>query len=104
MRLYVTCRNGSHRIYFQSPAQERGQLPDNFPLTCPIDGSVARFQPSEVTAEPNVGGTAGGAILGGIIGILGGPLGVLLGGALGGTIGGAAERGDHESARRFNGS
>jgi hypothetical protein len=105
MRLYVNCRGGNHRVYFQWPGVvTRADLPNPINITCSLDGSIADYGPWEVYAEAQAGGTAGGAIIGGLLGILAGPVGVILGGLAGAGIGGGAERQDAENARRFNGS
>ena len=104
MRLYVVCRHGSHRIYFQHQAATRQQLPNPVRVRCSQDGSVGTYYPWEVFAEAQAGGTLGGAGLGGLIGILGGPIGVVIGAIVGGALGGGAEQQEFENTRRFNAS
>lgn len=104
MRLFVNCHAGPHRIYFVHHARTRQELPYPLQVICSLDNSRDVYNPWEVTAEPQIGGTVGGAVLGGLVGILAGPLGVILGGLAGGALGRGAEEQDVQNARRFNDS
>ena len=88
MRLYVTCRHCGGRIYLQSPAKTKADLPVSFELTCLVCNSTYFYSSSDVTAESGRGITAGVAILGGIVGAIFGPGGALAGAILGAGAGG----------------
>lgn len=102
MRLYVTCRHCGGRIYLQSPAKTRADLPVSFELTCTICTAKNIYYSSEVIAESGRGITAGVAILGGIVGAIFGPGGALAGAILGAGAGGSLEEQDKTAATRFN--
>lgn len=102
MRLYVRCQNCGNKVYLESPAQARSQLPPYFSLRCPHCGNESEYTPQDVTSEATPGASVGGAVAGGLVGLLGGPLGLILGVILGGGAGAAADNSDAQRARRFN--
>lgn len=104
LRLYVICRNPqcNTRIYLQSPAQLKTELPIFFSLQCSNCNLHHTYSRNEVIAETNNGAGIGGAVAGGALGLIGGPIGLILGAIIGGIAGGAADREDEEKVRRFN--
>lgn len=102
MRLYAVCRYCNNRIYLQSTAQARNQLPTFFSLVCPRCKNGSEYSRQEVIAEATAGGSIGGAVVGGIVGLLGGPLGLIVGTIIGGGAGAAADNSDARRVRQFN--
>lgn len=108
MRLYVQCHYCRNRIYINSPAQVRGELPFQFVLRCPQIGcsSYGRdevYTRNEVLAESGIGGATGGAIVIGALGaLIAGPIGAIIGGLIGGSAGSNSDQADREAAERFN--
>lgn len=103
MRLYVNCPECKQRIYFNSAAKSRSELPLQFYLSCTsISCSKKRvYSPHEVFAEPNLTVTAG-AVLGGLVGLLGGPVGIVVGTLIGSGLGKTSENTEKEAVDRFN--
>lgn len=110
MRLFVYCTNCGQKIYLNSTAKYRSELPFQFFLRCQNFSCQANSQnivysPYNVSAEPGYGGLLGGGIVGGAIGaLIGGPAGALLGGLLGGIIGSDSDKSDWQDVERFNNS
>jgi len=116
MRLYVHCRYCGNKIYINSPAKIRAELPYQFTLRCQqpncpvhdrykIYGRGEIYGQYEVIAEPGIGGLVGGALVTGILGgLVAGPIGALIGGVLGGSVGSASDQADREASERFNAS
>ncbi|GBE19278.1 hypothetical protein BMS3Abin16_01893 [archaeon BMS3Abin16] len=116
MKLYVACKYCRKKIYFNSPAKIRAELPYLFNLQCQqpnchphvghqIYGRGEIYNRSEVKAELGISGLVGGALVTGILGgLVAGPIGLLLGGALGGGVGSASDQTDREAVERFNAS
>ncbi len=103
MRLYVICRHCNQKIYFNSPAKSRRELPAFFQLKCPnvTCQQTNLYNSFEVYAEPALTATSG-AVLGGLLGLLLGPEGAVGGAILGGAIGKAKEQEEKEAVERFN--
>lgn len=102
MRLYVICYRCGAKIFIQSTAKVRSELPLSFQLTC-FHGHQQIYSNYEVLAEPEVGKTPAGIIIGGLLGaLLFGPIGALGGAALLGGAGASAEAADKIAVERFN--
>lgn len=103
MRLYVTCRHCGQKIYFNSSAVSRSQLPPLFQLKCQnfYCNHAENFTSQDVIAEPGLNAT-NGAVLGGLLGLLGGPQGAAIGAVIGAGIGGKREADEKEVVERFN--
>lgn len=110
MRLFVQCHYCRNRIYINSPAQTRAELPYQFilrcpQLGCPVCGRDEIYTRTEVFAESGVGGAAGGAVVLGALGaLIAGPIGAIIGGLIGVNAGSNADQVDREAAERFNNS
>ena len=110
MRLYVSCHECGNKIYINSPAQTRNELPFNFALKCPqftcsgyIEDS-AYFQ-YEVKAELDQKGAISGALILGALGaVAGGSAGALIGGLIGAAAGSNTDQEDSIAVKRFNNS
>ncbi len=103
MRLFVYCKGCGQKIYLNSYAKHRYELPSLFQLKC-ANLSCSHFgyyMPQDVVAEPNLT-AASGAILGAALGLLLGPEGALTGGILGAAIGSKQEKEDLDEVNRFN--
>ncbi|KAB2946262.1 MAG: hypothetical protein OIN84_02060 [Candidatus Methanoperedens sp.] len=110
MRLYVQCQYCRNKIYINSPAQLRGELPFQFVLRCQqigcsVYGRDAFYTRNEVFAETNVGGAVSGAIVLGALGALvAGPIGAVIGGLIGSKAGSNTDELDRKAVERFNSS
>lgn len=110
MRLYVQCHYCRNRIYINSQAQVRGELPFQFGLRCQqigcsVCGQDVGYNRNEVFAETNVSGAVGGAVVLGALGALvAGPIGAVIGGLIGGKAGSNTDQLDREAVVRFNNS
>jgi hypothetical protein len=110
MQLFVTCRYCSNKIYINSNARVRSELPCQFFLHCtqPLCQSGYQNQiytPWEVQAESGVAGVVGGAVVFGALGgLIAGPAGAVLGGIIGGAVGSTSDQSEKEAVWRFNNS
>ena len=110
MQLFVICRSCNTKIYINSNARVRSELPYQFLLhctqpTCPSGYQNQIFTPRDVQAEPGVAGLIGGAVvLGALGGLIAGPAGLILGGILGGAVGSTSDQSENEPVWRFNNS
>jgi len=103
MRLFVLCNHCNQKIYFNSTAQSRNQLPSVFQLKCSnlSCGHVDVYYSRNVTAEPTITATSG-AFLGGILGLLLGPEGAVGGALLGAAYGKKKQDEEQATVDRFN--
>jgi hypothetical protein len=110
MRLFVICRYCYNKIYINSNARVRSELPYQFLLHCTQPACLSGYQNQiftshNVQAEPGVAGLIGGAVvLGALGGLIAGPAGVILGAILGGTVGSTSDQSENEAVRGFNNS
>ena len=110
MRLYVYCHYCRNRIYFNSSARTRGELPFQFVFTCPqINCSAHGFDEpyfrNEVIAESDQSAALSGTIILGAFGALvGGPVGAVIGGLIGATAGSNTDHTDSIAIEEFNNS
>ena len=110
MRLYVMCLTCNAKIYINSSAQFRNELPYSFTLRCqnPICQQFnheAFFNRNEVYAEQDYLGVIGPTlILGALGGLVGGAPGALIGGIIGVATGSNADDSDKIKVQRFNNS
>ena len=110
MKLYVNCHYCGNKIYLNSPAQTRSELPFNFVLKCSQYICSAQRQDidyfrNEVKAEPDLSGAVSGAIILGALGaVAGGPAGALIGGLIGAKAGSNTDQTDDMAVQRFNNS
>lgn len=108
MRLYVACRHCGNKIYINSPARIRAELPYQFVLRCKNLGCPMRYNNEvytsyDVVAETGFSGTVGGAIVTGVLGgLVAGPIGAAIGALVGGSAGSNTDRADREAVERFN--
>jgi len=109
MKLYVTCRHCNDRIYINSPARNRSELPFQFSLqclgtNCHFHGNVA-YSRNDVFAETDRNGALSGAIILGGLGFLSfGIIGGLIGGGAGLLYGSSIDNDDVTAVRVFNNS
>lgn len=109
MRLFVYCHHCKNKIYVNSHAKTRYELPFNFILKCSIIKCYAHSQDrsysrNEVQAESGQSGAVSGAIILGVLGaVVGGGAGALLGGLIGATAGSNSDQ-DRLAVERFNNS
>jgi len=108
MRLFVICRYCQGKIYINSTARNRSELPYQFSLQCIQPACSLRnqnqiFTSHDVQAEPGVAGLVSGAIvLGALAGLIAGPEGAILGGFIGALLGSSSDQAENEAVRRFN--
>jgi len=110
MQLFVFCRYCNNKIYINSNARVRSELPYQFLLqctqpACPSGCQNQIFTSRDVQAEQGVAGFIGGAVvLGALGGLIAGPAGLILGGILGGAVGSKSDQSENETVWRFNSS
>ena len=110
MKLYVYCHYCRGKIYFNSPAQNRGELPFQFVLRCPQLNCSAHRQDiayfrNEVIAESDQKAALSGAIILGALGaVVGGSIGAVIGGLIGAKAGSDTDQADNMAVERFNNS
>ena len=110
MRLYVYCHYCRNRIYFNSSARTRGELPFQFVFTCPqINCSAHGFDEAyfrnEVIAESDQSAKLSGTIILGAFGALvGGPVGAVIGGLIGAKAGSNTDQENDIAVEEFNNS
>lgn len=102
MRHFVICKHCNSRLYINTKARIRAELPFSFTIVCSICNKVSFYYPYEVTAETSVIGSSGGALLGGLLGLASGGAGAIIGALLGAALGGSGEKVDNDAVQRFN--
>lgn len=110
MKLFVICKYCRNKLYINSPAKIRGELPFQFivhcrQMGCSANGRDAYYTRNEVFAESNVSNAVSGAILLGSLGaVVAGPIGAAVGGLIGIKAGSDTDKQDKEAVERFNNS
>ena len=105
LRLFIVCPNCRAKIYLDTTARVRAELPAYFEIKCFTCNYTALYNSSQVLAEPTGALMPTGVIVGGVGGaIIGGPIGALIGAAIGASAGSKADSDDREAAERFNNS
>ena len=109
MKLFVYCRFCESKIYLNSPAKTRDELPFNFVLKCPqiicsSHGQDVTYFRNEVKAESDLSDVVSGAIILGALGaVVGGAAGAIIGGLIGASAGSNSDQ-DDILVERFNNS
>lgn len=109
MKLFVYCHHCESKIYLNSPAKTRNELPLNFVLKCsqiicPSHSQDIVYFRNEVKAESDLSGAVSGAIILGALGaVVGGAAGAIIGGLIGASAGSNSDQ-DDMSVERFNNS
>lgn len=108
MKLFVKCHQCNSKIYIQSSARVRSELPYQFNLRC---NQISCFKNKhddiytqyDVLAEPGDANATSSMIVLGALGALiaGGP-GAVVGGLIGALAGSQSEQPDREAVERFN--
>lgn len=110
MRLFVECHHCGGKIYLNSPAKTRQELPYQFTLRCPqlkcpYNKMNEIYTSRDVSAEQGFSNEVGGAVvLGALGGLVAGPLGLFAGAVIGKNAGSDIDRADAEAVERFNAS
>ncbi len=107
MKLYIRCRHCNNRIYINSTARTRNELPFRFTLQCLEPNCFLHgrnvYSPNDVYAESEQMGSLSGAIILGGLGLLSfGILGGLIGGGAGFLVGRPSDNDDMQAARIFD--
>lgn len=102
MKYYVKCKECDFKIYFQTEASVRQELPNIFELTC-YKGHRGFFNNYDVFAESGVSGYNTGTIIGGIIGgAVAGTIGAISGAAILAIAGLNFDQKEKLAVERFN--
>lgn len=110
MKLYIYCHYCGTKIYFNSPAQSRGELPFQFVLRCPQSicstrGQDIVYSRNDVIAESDQKAALSGAIILGALGaVVGGTIGAVIGGLIGAKAGSDTDQADNMAVEVFNNS
>jgi len=102
MKYYVLCKECGVKIYINTIAKARYELPYSFELNC-YKGHINCYYSGEVWADAGVSSATSGLIIGGLLGsaILG-PLGAVSGAVIFARAGLNRDEKEREDVKRFN--